>query len=181
MDWGQSLFEFVSKFLQTLQSYFARIQIKYFIYFQNFFFRLKEHNHDLTCMLSYQLMAECWQSCKFEFNLLARFTRQNSVWKESRIVHTDTVVRPSMHDFISWVGSRSTNQEDEDNSNEVIILQQCFAFYLGIKTSGWVLFNLLSMLDSFSNIFAMYYILYRPVVPGCAGCAMAHPDFGRSI
>ena len=20
-----------------------------------------------------------------------------------------------------------------------------------------------------------------PVVPGCAGCAMAHPDFGRSI
>ena len=23
--------------------------------------------------------------------------------------------------------------------------------------------------------------LYRPVVPGCAGCAMAHPDFGRSL
>ena len=22
---------------------------------------------------------------------------------------------------------------------------------------------------------------YRPVVPGCAGCAMAHPDFGRSV
>ena len=21
----------------------------------------------------------------------------------------------------------------------------------------------------------------RPVIPGCAGCAMAHPDFGRSI
>ena len=21
----------------------------------------------------------------------------------------------------------------------------------------------------------------RPVVPGCAGCAMAHPDFGRSV
>ena len=20
----------------------------------------------------------------------------------------------------------------------------------------------------------------RPVIPGCAGCAMAHPDFGRS-
>ena len=23
--------------------------------------------------------------------------------------------------------------------------------------------------------------LLRPVVPGCAGCAMAHPDFGRSV
>ena len=23
--------------------------------------------------------------------------------------------------------------------------------------------------------------LCRPVVPGCAGCAMAHPDFTRSI
>ena len=22
---------------------------------------------------------------------------------------------------------------------------------------------------------------FRPVVPGCAGCAMAHPDFGRSV
>ena len=21
----------------------------------------------------------------------------------------------------------------------------------------------------------------RPVVPGCAGCTMAHPDFGRSV
>ena len=21
----------------------------------------------------------------------------------------------------------------------------------------------------------------RPFVPGCAGCAMAHPDFGRSV
>ena len=27
--------------------------------------------------------------------------------------------------------------------------------------------------------FAMVYL--RPVVPGCAGCAMAHPDFGRSV
>ena len=24
-------------------------------------------------------------------------------------------------------------------------------------------------------------ILHRPVVPGCAGCAMAHPNFGRSV
>ena len=23
--------------------------------------------------------------------------------------------------------------------------------------------------------------IFRPVVPGCAGCAMAHPDFGRSV
>ena len=23
--------------------------------------------------------------------------------------------------------------------------------------------------------------MLRPVVPGCAGCAMAHPDFSRSI
>ena len=23
--------------------------------------------------------------------------------------------------------------------------------------------------------------IIRPVVPGCAGCAMAHPDFGRSV
>ena len=23
--------------------------------------------------------------------------------------------------------------------------------------------------------------MYRPVVPWCAGCAMAHPDFGRSV
>ena len=22
---------------------------------------------------------------------------------------------------------------------------------------------------------------FRPVVPGCAGCAMAHTDFGRSV
>ena len=27
----------------------------------------------------------------------------------------------------------------------------------------------------------MYVNKYRPVVPGCAGCAMAHPDFGRSV
>ena len=25
------------------------------------------------------------------------------------------------------------------------------------------------------------YCEVRPVVPGCAGCAMAHPDFGRSV
>ena len=24
-------------------------------------------------------------------------------------------------------------------------------------------------------------VFFRPVVPGCAGCAMAHPDFGRSV
>ena len=24
-------------------------------------------------------------------------------------------------------------------------------------------------------------VSYRPVVPGCAGCAMAHPDFGISV
>ena len=29
----------------------------------------------------------------------------------------------------------------------------------------------------FSNL----SVLYRPVVPGCARCAMAHPDFGRSV
>ena len=23
--------------------------------------------------------------------------------------------------------------------------------------------------------------MYKPVVPGCAGCAMAHPKFGRSV
>ena len=23
--------------------------------------------------------------------------------------------------------------------------------------------------------------MFRPVVPGCAGCAMAHPDFARSV
>ena len=23
--------------------------------------------------------------------------------------------------------------------------------------------------------------LSRPVVPGCAGCAMAHPEFGKSV
>ena len=23
--------------------------------------------------------------------------------------------------------------------------------------------------------------MYRPVVSGCAGCAMAYPDFGRSV
>ena len=26
-----------------------------------------------------------------------------------------------------------------------------------------------------------YSCKYRPVVPGCAGCAMAHPDFGRPV
>ena len=25
------------------------------------------------------------------------------------------------------------------------------------------------------------FIVCRPVVPGCAGSAMAHPDFGRSV
>jgi hypothetical protein len=25
------------------------------------------------------------------------------------------------------------------------------------------------------------YNIGRPVVPGCAGCAMAHPDFDRSV
>ena len=29
--------------------------------------------------------------------------------------------------------------------------------------------------------FSMYIHTYRPVVPWCAGCAMAHPDFGRSV
>ena len=29
--------------------------------------------------------------------------------------------------------------------------------------------------------FGRNYDLIRPVVPGCAGCAMAHPDFGRSV
>ena len=27
----------------------------------------------------------------------------------------------------------------------------------------------------------LFLDIYRPVVPGCAGCAMAHPDFGRSV
>ena len=27
----------------------------------------------------------------------------------------------------------------------------------------------------------MLHVYSRPVVPGCAGCAMAHPDFGRSV
>ena len=26
-----------------------------------------------------------------------------------------------------------------------------------------------------------YTVHHRAVVPGCAGCAMAHPDFGRSV
>ena len=26
-----------------------------------------------------------------------------------------------------------------------------------------------------------FEIVCRPVVPGCAVCAMAHPDFGRSV
>ena len=28
---------------------------------------------------------------------------------------------------------------------------------------------------------AEIFLIIRPVVPGCAGCAMAHPDFGRSV
>ena len=31
-----------------------------------------------------------------------------------------------------------------------------------------------------ANFYAHHYI-YRPVVPRCAGCAMAHPNFGRSV
>ena len=27
----------------------------------------------------------------------------------------------------------------------------------------------------------MKILLHRGVVPGCAGCAMAHPDFGKSV
>ena len=27
----------------------------------------------------------------------------------------------------------------------------------------------------------LYYISYRPVVPGCAGCAMAHPDLADQL
>ena len=29
--------------------------------------------------------------------------------------------------------------------------------------------------------YSLHFDLSRPVVPGCAGCAMAYPDFGRSI
>ena len=37
-------------------------------------------------------------------------------------------------------------------------------------------------LSSFSkNVVVTPVHTYRPVAPGCAGCAMAHPDFGRSV
>ena len=36
-------------------------------------------------------------------------------------------------------------------------------------------------LKSLSYEQPLFSFYYRPVVPGCAGCAMAHPDFGRSL
>ena len=36
-------------------------------------------------------------------------------------------------------------------------------------------------LKSLSYEQPLFSFYYRPVVPGCAGCAMAHPDFGRSV
>ena len=44
-----------------------------------------------------------------------------------------------------------------------------------------------ALVDLFFKYRDLYYILdfadyvSRPVVPGCVGCAMAHPDFGRSV
>ena len=29
--------------------------------------------------------------------------------------------------------------------------------------------------------YSIIQIQLRPVIPGCAGCAMAHPDFGSSV
>ena len=43
----------------------------------------------------------------------------------------------------------------------------------------------LTMLDGTENINGILMQIFpynsRPVVPGCAGCAMAHPDFDRSV
>ena len=36
-------------------------------------------------------------------------------------------------------------------------------------------------INDYSCISCRVFVKFRPVVPGCAGCAMAHPDFGRSL
>ena len=42
--------------------------------------------------------------------------------------------------------------------------------------------NIFSVSHSYSNqTGCIHWIVFRPVVLGCAGCAMAHPDFGRSV
>ena len=37
------------------------------------------------------------------------------------------------------------------------------------------------MTKSLSHCLTELFPIYRPVVPGCAGCAIAHPYFGRSV
>ena len=36
-------------------------------------------------------------------------------------------------------------------------------------------------IGAFDEKLGLISYTYRAVVPGCAGCAMAHPDFGRSV
>ena len=35
--------------------------------------------------------------------------------------------------------------------------------------------------NELKSILKENFYFYRPVVPGCTGCAVAHPDFGRSV
>ena len=56
-------------------------------------------------------------------------------------------------------------------------LQCCIHQFLALLTRLYLCIIYLNCPESLNKI----YVFYRPVVPGCARCAMAHPDFGRSV
>ena len=60
------------------------------------------------------------------------------------------------------------------------------------KSWSWTSSMIFCTFCNFQEILIYWQLFYRlvtiisllwarPVVPGCAGCAMAHPDFGRSV
>ena len=58
----------------------------------------------------------------------------------------------------------------------------CFDMEFGPYSYGFDVLGQLSLKIISKGLFNNYVDKKsRPVVPGCAGCAMAHPDFGRSV
>ena len=62
-------------------------------------------------------------------------------------------------------------------SNSYFILQICHAKTFKMRYTKCLYNNIYKN----TGKIAFHYSIVRPVVPGCAGCAMAHPDFGRSV
>ena len=55
---------------------------------------------------------------------------------------------------------------------------ECVSFIIFYREEPYIL-KLTKIQSILSFCICMYII--RPVVPGCAGCAKTHPDFGRSV